>query len=84
MKRNDVKDGMRVKTNDSLVRPTGMILADAYLNARQPSREGRVTGEVPRYGGDVWWVIHDDGNKAPYMCTELEPVQDWQKSSFRA
>jgi hypothetical protein len=29
---------------------------------------------VPGHGGDVWFVLHEDGTVGAYSFTEMEPI----------
>ena len=74
MKEEDVKLGLRVKTNNRLYETRGMIIAQKHLDARQPNKEGTVSGYVPGHGGDVYWVKHDDGTTGAYVFDEFNPI----------
>jgi hypothetical protein len=70
---NDIQDKMRVRTVAELKDTTGIYLNPIYIYARRPDRLGRVMSYVPGYGGDVWWVEHDDRSVAFYQSCELVP-----------
>ncbi|MBI2063669.1 MAG: hypothetical protein HYT65_01595 [Candidatus Yanofskybacteria bacterium] len=74
MQLEKVKVGLKVKTSKRLGKTTGMLIAQKHLDARQPNREGEVSGYVPGRGGDVWWVTHNDGSTGAYMFDEFSPV----------
>lgn len=74
MQLEKVEFGLKVKTNKRLGRTTGMLIAQKHLDARQPNKEGEVSGWVPGHGGDVWWVTHNDGTVGAYVFNEFSPV----------
>lgn len=69
-----VRVGLRVRTDGHLGKTTGMIITQKHLNARQPNKEGEVSGYVPGHGGDVWWVTHNDGTVGAYMFDEFHQI----------
>jgi hypothetical protein len=71
----DIQPKMRVRTVPELEDTVGIYLNPTYLWTRRPDRPGRVMSHVPGYGGDVWWVEHDDGTVAFYQSCELVPVE---------
>lgn len=72
-----LKEGTRIVTHSTLEDTTGLWLPQQYLDSRAPSVQGTISGVVPGYGGDVYWVRHDDGTSAVYCWTdfELEPAE---------
>lgn len=73
---NDVKQGMRIKTNAELGETAGMMVGKTYIHARKASTPGIVKGFVPGHGGDVWWIEHEAGNIAVYCFDEFEPITE--------
>ena len=73
---NQVKEGLRVQTNNELGKSGGMSVAQKHLEARAPSTEGTVRGCVPGHGGDVWWVEHSNGAVGAYCFDEFSPLKD--------
>ena len=71
MEYNKVSDGMVVKTVGVLGDTEGMLVKQEHLDARQPNKDGQVSGPVPGHGGDVWWVAHDDGTTGAYESKEF-------------
>ncbi len=74
MQLEKVEIGLRVRTNERLGKTTSMLIVQKHGDARQPSKEGTVSGYVPGHGGDVWWVTHNDGTVGAYMFDEFSPV----------
>jgi hypothetical protein len=71
---SDVKPGLRVKTT-KLGDTEGMVIAPKHLSIRCEGVTGTVKSYVPGYGGDVWFVQHDDSNNVgAYVVTEIELV----------
>ncbi len=62
--------GTRVYTAATLESAEGLWLQ--HCDARRPEALGRIQGVVGGYGGDVYWVKHDDGSIAPYSFTEFD------------
>lgn len=73
MELGKVKVGLKVKTT-KLGDSKGMMVAQEHLDARQPDKEGEVTGYVPGHGGDVWWVKHNDNTTGAYVFSEFQPA----------
>jgi len=48
-----------------------MFITQKYLENRRAEAIGTINSYVPGHGGDVWWVIHDDGTTAAYCVTEM-------------
>lgn len=67
-----LEDGTRVVTHAKLGSTKGMFAKPETLAARRTSASGVISGAIPGYGGDVYWVTHDDGQAAPYCFTEFE------------
>lgn len=55
-----LEHGFKVKINDILNPPTGMMIAQDFLERRTPGINGVILGYVPGHGGDVYWVFHGD------------------------
>lgn len=54
----------------------GFLVKKEHLSARRKGATGILGNPVPGYGGDVWWVLHeDDGKIAAYAYGELEIIQ---------
>ena len=71
-----------MKTGDTVrTRPTlpGRDLFLSNTAARRPDTRGTLGLMVPGYGGDVWWVRHDDAApdapQVPYVVDEFDVVQ---------
>ncbi len=71
MKRDQVKVGLRVKTNKKLGNTKGFLISRKNLDVRKPNKNGIVVGWVPGHGGDVWWVQHNDGTVGAYDFDEF-------------
>jgi hypothetical protein len=72
---NDVKPGLRVRTNAKVAEPgatTGMLIKPEYLEARKVGAVGTVHSYVAGHGGDVWFVDHEDGSVGAYGFPELD------------
>lgn len=70
------KKGERLRVVDTLQSTAGLMVTHAALRNRRSSADGVECGYVGGHGGDVWWVLHDDGTVAPYMLMELQPAGD--------
>lgn len=81
---NQVKNGLKVLTNEELGETTGMLVAPRFLEARVPSTEGVVRQIVPGHGGDVWCVEHPNGFVGAYSSTEFNPLTDAAMPDGRA
>lgn len=68
------KKGERLRVVEKLQSTAGLMVTHTALSNRHPSAEGVECGYVGGHGGDVWWVLHDDGTVAPYLLTELQPA----------
>ena len=73
---NDVRDGMKVKTNHRLRDTRGMLIKPDNLLERRCDSEGTIEGYVAGHGGEVWWVRHSDGKAAPYIYDEFEELTE--------
>lgn len=82
MELNNVKPGLKVKTNNDLRSTDGMLINQKYLIQRKANQEAVIHSYVGGHGGDVWWLLHEssDGNQseqelvAPYCFDEFEPI----------
>jgi hypothetical protein len=54
---------------------TSFFVKDKHLDCRRPNEVGTYRGWVPGAGGDVWWIIHEDGTVGAYQYTELTDVK---------
>ncbi len=61
-----LSDGVKIKTHDTL--------KHNFPYARRTSATGAIDGVAGGYGGDVYWVRHEDGVSAPYCFDEFELV----------
>ena len=77
MKLEDVKPGIKIKTNKNLNSTKGMLIKQPFLDQRESNKEGMVYTYVPGHGGDVWWIRHRDGSLAPYVFDEFEPIEGY-------
>src|SRR5579863_6834621 len=77
MNLEDIKQGLRIVTNDSVNKrgaTTGMLIAERHLKVRAVGIHGTVVNVVPGHGGDVWFVEHDDSKDVgAYNFAEMEP-----------
>jgi hypothetical protein len=70
-----LRAGMAVRTHTKLDSTIGRLVAPQNLCLRRPATNGTVLGYVPGYGGDVWWVDHENGGGvAPYCYTEFDLI----------
>jgi hypothetical protein len=69
------KTGMRVRTT-RLGSTIGMLIKEKHLRVRRSGITGAIQGWVPGHGGDVWWVLHDDGDNVigAYCTDEMEQI----------
>jgi hypothetical protein len=75
MQYSQVKEGLRVRTCPQLLEMPNLVVKPAdRLRARQPNKEGNIITRVPKHGGDLWWIVHDDTSMAPYHFSELNPI----------
>jgi hypothetical protein len=75
---NDVKPGIFVRILERVNDPgstTGMLIKDEYLKARRAGAVGQVHSYVPGHGGDVWFVMHEDGSVGAYGFPEMERIK---------
>lgn len=75
---NAVKPGIFVRTNEKVNEPgatTGFLMKQEYLDARRVGAVGQVSRYVPGHGGDVWFVMHEDGTVAAYGFPEMERIE---------
>ena len=52
--------GFKIKINDTIEDPRGMMIKHEYLSRRTPGINGVILGCVPGHGGDVYWVFHGE------------------------
>lgn len=54
----------------------GFFVKPHHIDARKPvGTPGKYNGIVPGGGGDLWWVLHEDGSIGAYCyLTELAPA----------
>ena len=67
-------NGTKIKTHHDLGSTTGLLVTAELLQRRKSNTEGTIKGVVPGHGGDVYWVVNDDGSKTCYCWTEFELV----------
>lgn len=67
-----IKPGLKIKTNAKLGKTGVLNIKLIHLKARRPNTEGTVKNFVPGCGGDVWFVLHEDGSVAAYRTDEFE------------
>jgi hypothetical protein len=65
--------GTKVRTNKELEELTGLFVPREVRDERRPDTEGVIEG-IADASGDVYWVTHEDGARAPYVYTEFELV----------
>lgn len=71
---NDIKPGLRVRTTE-LGPMTGTSIPPSHLACRKSGITGTAKSYVAGYGGDIWYVEHDDDRKVGAYCfTEIEPL----------
>ncbi len=63
--------GTRVRTHETLDSMRGLMLTVEQMESRKTNVTGEVQG-VAGGGGDIYWVKHDDGERAPYCWSEFE------------
>lgn len=49
---------------------TGMTIVQRHLDVRRVGASGTVLDWVPGYGGDVWWVQHDESEEIGAYCVD--------------
>lgn len=54
----------------------GFFVKQHHIDARKPvGTRGKYHGPIPGGGGDLWWVLHEDGSIGVYCyLTELAPA----------
>ena len=72
MNLQEIKKGIRVKTNPALGSTNGLSVNQQHIRARRTSKEGTVLGFIPGHGGDCWWIKHDSGDIGAYCYDEFE------------
>lgn len=67
--------GFRVVTVDVFEKNAtmGMIGGADLISARKNGEPGKIDGVVGGAGGDLYFVLHDDGARAVYAFTEFDP-----------
>lgn len=64
--------GTPVLTHAQLGGTKGMLVSQPHLAARVPSTRGVISGVVPGHGGDVYFVLHANGDVGAYCWVEFE------------
>lgn len=49
----------------------GMLINSLHLEERAVGAVGTLSGAVPGFGGDIWFVLHDHVHKTRYMQAYL-------------
>ena len=67
--------GQLVRTAETLGETKGWFIVADAMARREPNRLGFIVNWVAGHGGDVLWVVHEEGGPGvPYSTEELEKV----------
>ena len=72
MECNDIHPGLRVRTT-RLEGTEGISVHSRHIDCREENITGVIRDYVPGQGGDLWFVLQDDGLIGAYCFDEMEP-----------
>ena len=73
MKENEIRVGLIVRAQDDL---ESRCKNYPFLVNRTSGMVGKVTGVVPGFGGDIWWVSQVNGLTGAYCYLELDLIAE--------